>query len=387
MSLIERAAGKIPGRKPDEESKPEADQAEKRPSTIEALMERTAQAREAEAPQARAAEPAAPPPVPPASAAPPPPPGDTAPPVSPGAAEQRPAPGAAPSAAPPAPGDRGVERTEPFVAPLAARPAAARPVSSPAPAATCAPAVRIHLEALRARGYVTPEGEQQRLGQEFRVIKRPLLENAFGHAAASVRNGRRVMVTSAFPSEGKTFCAINLAMSIAAERDCQVLLVDADVARPALLRELGISASAGLMDCLIDGTPDVTSLVLPTNVEKLSILPPGRRHGQSTELLASDAMTDILDRLSTSYPDCILLFDSPPLLLTTEARVLAGHMGQIVLVVEAMRTPQDGVREALATVQHCDVVGLVLNKARTRAKGYYSGYDSGYGGYGYASAA
>ena len=174
-------------------------------------------------------------------------------------------------------------------------------------------------------------------------------------------------------------------MSIAAERDCQVLLIDADVARPALLRELGVSPSAGLMDCLIDGTPDVTALVQPTNVDKLSILPAGRQHGQSTELLASEAMTTLVERLSESYPDTILVFDSPPLLLTTEARVLAGHMGQIVLVVEAAGTPQDGVTEALATIEHCEVVGLVLNKAQSRSKGYYSGY-TGYG-YGYAHSA
>ncbi len=370
MSLIERAAGKIPGRKPDEESTSKDGKDDKagveRPSTIEALMERTALAREAEAPAARAPQPVPPPAVPAPASAPTATPTVATPPT--------------PQPAPPR--SDGTGRAEPFAAPLGTL----EPARADAPPATAAPAVRIHLEAMRARGYVTPEGEQQRLGQEFRVIKRPLLENAFGPNAAHVRNGRRIMVTSAFPSEGKTFCAINLAMSIAAERDCQVLLVDADVARPALLRELGITATVGLMDCLIDGT-DVTSLVLPTNVEKLSILPPGRRHGQSTELLASDAMASLLDRLSENYPDCILVFDSPPLLLTTEARVLAGHMGQIVLVVEATRTPQDGLKEALATVQHCEVVGLVLNKARARAKGYYSGYDSGYGGYGYENAA
>lgn len=357
MSLIERAAGKIPGRDPETDKKePDAKPSGAPKSTIEALMERSALNRAADAPKAAAqptpvAEVATPPAMAKASV-----PTRIASPASP----------AAPAAPSPA-------------APTVRAGAAALPPSSPTRQA------HIQLEALRARGFVTPEGDQERIGQEFRVIKRPLLENAFGRNAAHVRNGRRVMITSAFPSEGKTFCAINLAMSIAAERDCQVLLIDADVARPALLRELGVSAAAGLMDCLIDGTPDVTALVQYTNIDKLSILPAGRQHGQSTELLASDAMTTLVERLSESYPDTILVFDSPPLLLTTEARVLAGHMGQIVLVVEAGRTPQDGVTEALATIEHCEVVGLVLNKAQSRSKGYYSGY-TGYG-YGYAHSA
>ncbi|MBW6496010.1 MAG: XrtA-associated tyrosine autokinase [Burkholderiaceae bacterium] len=352
MSLIERAAGKIPGRDPETDKKgPEGEAPGAPKSTIEELMERTALARAAEAP-AKTTEPAAP------------------------AAEV-----ASPAAI--------AKASVPTTVAAAQEPSPAAPPTkssaTPVPPASAIWQAHIQLETLRARGYVTPEGDQERIGQEFRVIKRPLLENAFGRNAAHVRNGRRVMITSAFPSEGKTFCAINLAMSIAAERDCQVMLIDADVARPAMLRELGIAATAGLMDCLIDGTPDVTTLVQPTNVEKLSILPAGRQHGQSTELLASDAMTTLVERLSESYPDTILVFDSPPLLLTTEARALAGHMGQIVLVVEAGRTPQDGVTEALATIEHCEVVGLVLNKAQSRSKGYYSGY-TGYG-YGYAKSA
>jgi len=155
--------------------------------------------------------------------------------------------------------------------------------------------VQINLQDLRMRGFVMPDGEQSRAAQEFRVIKRPLLANAFGKGVAPVRNGRRIMVTSAFPGEGKSFSAINLALSIAAERDHKVLLVDADVARPSIPRELGITADAGLMDWLIDSNLDVADLVLQTNVDKLAILPAGRRHEHATELLASAAMTRLLD--------------------------------------------------------------------------------------------
>ena len=252
------------------------------------------------------------------------------------------------------------------------------PRQAPAPG-TARKQSRIHIEALRARGFVTPDGAPTEIGQQFRMIKRPLLVNAFGTGSTpAVKNGRRVMVTSAFAGEGKSFCAINLAMSIAAERDTHVLLVDADVARPSLPRELGIESSRGLMDWLTDTTLDIGELVQPTNVDKLSILTAGRHHEQATEFLASESMGQLLDHLSDRYDDRIIIFDTPPLLITTEARVLAAYMGQIVMVVEAGNTSREAVKDALASIGSPEVVGMVLNKSReSRAVGYQ--------GYGYAS--
>lgn len=246
-----------------------------------------------------------------------------------------------------------------------------------APAAKAAP-VRIPIEMLRARGFVTPDAAPTAISQEFRVIKRPLLANAFGRGATAVKNGRRVMVTSAFAGEGKSFCAINLAMSIAAERDTYVLLVDADVAKPSIPRELGIESGPGLMDCLIDPARDVGELVQPTNIERLSLLPAGRHHEQATELLASASMKDLIDHLSDRYEDRIIIFDSPPIIMTTEARVLASYMGQIVMVVEAGVTPREAVTDALASIGSPEVVGMVLNKAREARGTRYQGY--GYAG-------
>ena len=246
--------------------------------------------------------------------------------------------------------------------------------------------VHVELEPLRARGFVMPDGEQSRIAQEFRVIKRPLIANAYGKGAAPVRNGKRVMVTSAFPGEGKSFIAINLALSIAAERDHKVLLVDADVARPSIPRVLGFEAGAGLMDWLIDGNLDVGDLTLQTDVEKLAILPSGRRHEQATEFLASASMSLLLDQISARFPDRIVIFDSPPLLVTTESRVLAQYMGQIVMVVEAGKTPKAAVNDALATIDGtAEVVGMLLNKSKGFGTGGYGGYGGyyGYGGYGY----
>lgn len=281
----------------------------------------------------------------------------------------------------------GAAQADVAVADVAVADAPQRVVAPPAPAPAAREPVRIHLEGLRARGMVVPNGPATQSSHEFRVIKRPLLGNAFGrHGQAPVRNGKRIMITSAFPGEGKSFTSVNLAMSIAAERDHGVLLIDADVARPTIPRELGIHADVGLMDWLIDGGPDISQLVLQTNIETLSLLPAGRHDQHATEWLASEAMGRLLDELSRRYPQCVLIFDSPPLLVTTEARVLASYMGQIVMVVESGRTPREAVTQALSTIESNEIVGLVLNKAHNiESNGYYQGYGYGYG-YGYGAS-
>ncbi|MEZ5730098.1 MAG: XrtA-associated tyrosine autokinase [Burkholderiaceae bacterium] len=235
----------------------------------------------------------------------------------------------------------------------------------------------IDLKRLARRGYVIPDGKQHLTAQEFRVIKRPLLANALDQGPAPVENGRRIMVTSSVPGEGKTFCAINLAMSFAAERDIRTLLVDADVARPKILKELGVESRPGLMDWLVSDKFDLDDLVLPTSIDKLDVLPAGRRNRNATELLASAAMSRLLDEISQRYPEHVVIFDSPPLLVTTEARVLASYMGQVVMVVAAMSTPQEAVRDALDMVDENEVVGMVLNKSKAHQSG--NGYGYGYG--------
>ena len=160
------------------------------------------------------------------------------------------------------------------------------------------------------------------------------------------------------------------------------MLVDADVARPSVLRVLGLEAGPGLLDLVMDETKDLSSMLLRTNIEKLTILPSGTPHSRATELLASDAMIRLLDDMAKRYSDRIIVFDSPPLLLTTEARVLASHMGQIVVVVRAGQTLQADVRQALATIEACPVKLMLLNQVTSLFKersGYGYGYGYGYG--------
>lgn len=236
--------------------------------------------------------------------------------------------------------------------------------------------VAIDLGRLMAMGYLTPDTPRTQLADEFRVIKRPLLSNATGRSAAPVERGNLIMVTSAMPGEGKTFTAINLAMSIAMELDHTVLLVDADVARPAVLERLGLQSSKGLLDLLTDPQIELPDVLLKTNVDKLSILPAGTHHDRATELLASEGMTRLLEDLAGRYQDRVIVFDAPPLLPSTESRVLATHMGQVIVVVEAERTQQSAVMQALATVENCPVVMTVLNKVVKSDVGSYYGYYS-----------
>ena len=233
--------------------------------------------------------------------------------------------------------------------------------------------VEIDLARLSASGYITPQSPRSRLAEEFRVIKRPLLNNARGKSVSPVLNANRIMVTSAMPGEGKTYVSVNLAMSLVMELDTRVLLVDADASRPAVLERLGLPGSKGLLDLLVNPTLSLDEVVLSTNVDRLSILPAGTPQAQSTELLGSEAMGRLVDQLTARDPRLLILFDTPPLLSASEARVLAAHMGQVIVVIAADDTPQGTVAEALSTVENCPVVLTLLNRVSVSERGHYYG--------------
>ena len=262
----------------------------------------------------------------------------------------------------------------PAAAPVTLDAPAPAPVSAVLPveaaAAATAPVqrhtreVELDLQRMQTMGLITAAGGRTTLLEDFRIIKRPLLKRAFSERAPGENPANLIMLTSSLPGEGKTFCAINLAMSIAMELDHTVLLIDADVARPSVLHTLGLPAERGLMDVLLDDSLDVADVLLRTNVNTLSILPAGTSNPRATELLASQSMSSLVTEIANRYPDRIVIFDSPPLLLTSEAHVLASHMGQIVVVVEAEVTTQHAVMAAVAQLQGMPNVNLIYNKTR-----------------------
>ena len=236
--------------------------------------------------------------------------------------------------------------------------------------------VQIDLGHLKDLGFVTPDAPQSQIADEFRVLKRPILHNAYTRSPKQLRNGNLVLVTSSLPGEGKTFVAVNLAISMAMEYDNTVLLVDGDVAHPSLPELLGIPPSPGLLDLLIRDDLNIADTLIQTNIPKLTVLPAGSRHRRATELLASERMAVLLRELASRYPDRMIIFDSPPLLATTEARVISTQMGQIIVVVAADSTAQHTVRQALATIENCEVVMMMLNKAAKTDVGSYYGYPA-----------
>ena len=271
----------------------------------------------------------------------------------------------------------------PPVAPAPLQAAIAAP-PAPVPAAEAPPArksnkkVELDLAHMREMGMVTAAGGRTMLVEDFRIIKRPLIKKAFAERAPGDKPGNLIMITSSLPGEGKTYCAINLAMSIAMELDHTVLLVDADVARPSVLRVLGLPAQRGLMDILLDDKIDMADVMLRTNVDTLSLLSAGTSNPRATELLASQTMSAFVAEIANRYPDRIVIFDSPPLLLTSEAHVLASHMGQIVVVVESETTTQHAVKESLRQLDGLPNVNLIYNKTR-EFPGVEETYDYHYG--------
>jgi len=221
---------------------------------------------------------------------------------------------------------------------------------------------RIDRAMLAEKGMLVPGAPIGALAEEFRLVKRQLLLGARALAAGSLgERSRTLLVGSAKPGEGKTFCAINLAISLAAERDIEVLLVDGDFAKPNIMATLGLDDSTGLLDILADRTLDPEEFVVRTDVPQLSLLPAGKRTHSDTELLASARTGEIIDQLLASDPRRIIVFDTPPALAASPASVLALLVGQVMLVVRADRTTEAEVREAVNILDGCEQISLVLN--------------------------
>lgn len=220
----------------------------------------------------------------------------------------------------------------------------------------------VDLQWLRDSGFIVPGAPPSALSEEFRLVKRQLLLAALGgNKKPPISNGRLILVCSAQPNEGKTFCAVNLALSMASETDIEVLLVDADVAKPEVLSTLGLPGGPGLMDALADPAMDPESLVIKTDIANLSVLPAGRQNHNDTELLASDRTRTLIDSLAARNPRRIILFDSAPALAASPASVLALHVGQALLVVRADQTTEGELREALALINACPHIQLMMN--------------------------
>jgi Mrp family chromosome partitioning ATPase len=289
------------------------------------------------------------------------------------APKPEPAPAPVPAAPEPAPVLRMVRPPEPPIAPPAA------PRVAPL-ARQSGRVAEIDRRTLAKAGFIVAEGPARGIAEEFRLIKHELLADIEKRAALSEERRRSVLICSAQPRAGKTFCAINLALSLAGERDVEVLLADADFPKPDLLATLGIADDGpGLVDILADPGSDPEDFVIRTDVEGLSVLPAGRKTNNVPELLASDRTREVLAKLVAGDRRRIILFDSPPALMASHATVLAGHVGQALVVVRADQTTEADLRETIGLLHGCGHVGLILNGAGLAVTGRKFGAYDGYG--------
>lgn len=270
----------------------------------------------------------------------------------------------------------------------------AAPVVEPAPqpsprkdVAKAAPAIvpgrqgTIDRDGLAARGMVVPGAPVTGIAEEYRIVKREIIRNFAGTANRPVvPRGHRVLIASANPGEGKTFTAVNLALSLAVEADYDVLLIDADIAKPSVLETLGLENGPGLMDALADPHLPLGDCLIQTDIAGLKVMPAGTQHMHDTELLASARTEALLAQLEAGAPGRIVIFDSPPVLAASPAAVLAGHVGQLIMVVRADQTMESALRDAIGLMGACPHIQLLLNGVKFSPGGRRFGTYYGQGG-------
>ncbi|WOE73779.1 AAA family ATPase [Alterisphingorhabdus coralli] len=254
-----------------------------------------------------------------------------------------------------------------------------RPDLGDAPTQAARKLRHIDRTALREANFIIPDGPVSGLSEEFRIVKRQLLQNAEEDTGPDGGLARRILICSAKSGDGKTFCAVNLALSIAAERDYRVILVDADFAKPGVSRIFGLDREQGLMDALSNPDIAINNCIVDTDIPGFSVLPAGKQTNNDTEYLASSRTSALLAQLALDDPHRILIFDSPPALSASPASELANHVGQALMVVRADKTSESALSDALTLVARCPNIQLLLNGAKFSPTGRSFGSYYGYG--------
>ncbi|MGH8192744.1 MAG: AAA family ATPase, partial [Rhodanobacteraceae bacterium] len=236
------------------------------------------------------------------------------------------------------------------------------------PGTEIAPPWHVDSWALEHAGLLPADaGARDRLADELRRIKRPLLDNVTGKGVRAVTHAERIAVSSAAPGEGKTFTAVNLALSLARDPDFEVLLVDGDVPKSDITRVLGLEGQVGLMDVLADEGRRPAEVIVRTDVPNLLVVPAGESNALAAELFGSLRMEYVLQEFSGRNRRRLVVFDSAPLLVAAESPALVARMGQVVVVVAAGRTRQNALNSALQNLNDAQFVGLLLNMSRLPA--------------------
>ncbi len=239
----------------------------------------------------------------------------------------------------------------------------------------------VNRQHLRDQGLIVPESTVTAVLEEFRIVKRQLLLNADQLAQQGMGPAaQRVLICSPHPGEGKSFTSVNLALAIAAEKECEVLLVDADFAKPSMLSMLGLPGGPGLMDALANPDIDAADCVIGTDIPGLWVLPAGGATTSDTEYLTSSRTRTVLDHLVQGAPQRFVIFDSPPALAASPAAALAKYVGQAVVVARCDKTAQSSLEDAVSLLSACPNIQLILNAVHFSPSGRRFGSYYGYGG-------
>ena len=169
-----------------------------------------------------------------------------------------------------------------------------------------------------------------------------------------------IMVSSAEIGEGKSTTAINFAIALAQGFDNTVLLVDADLRKPAIHKYLGIDAVLGLSDYL-SGMVELSDVLIQTGIGKLVLLPAGTPYTNPDELLSSNKMKELVQELKHRYRDRYIIFDTSPLLVSADSISVSNLVDRVLLVIQAAKTPQKTVKEAIGLLNNAPILGVVYN--------------------------
>ena len=274
-----------------------------------------------------------------------------------------------------------VVEAAPAVEAAAPKPSPRKDIAKAAPAVVPTRQSTIDRARLAAHGMIVPGAPVTGISEEYRIVKREIIRNFSGTANRPVvPRGHRVLIASANPGEGKTFSAVNLALSLAVEADHDVLLIDADIAKPSVLETLGLENGPDLMDALADPHLPLGDCLIQTDIPGLKVMPAGTQHMHDTELLASARTEALLGQLEAGAPGRIVILDSPPVLAASPAAVLAGHVGQLIMVVRADQTMESSLRDAIGLMGACPHIQLLLNGVKFSPGGRRFGTYYGQGG-------
>jgi capsular exopolysaccharide synthesis family protein len=202
--------------------------------------------------------------------------------------------------------------------------------------------------------------------EQYRKLRTKIQQQ---HAVQPIRS---LLVASPGPGEGKTVTVMNLGLSFAMLPDFKVLVIDGDLRKGTVAKWLGTEKLPGLSN-LIDGSAEPENVILKSQDFPLYVMESGTSARPAAELLTSPRLQETIRRMSQHFD--LVLVDSPPVNLITDAQMLASSCDAVLLVARAFSTTSKAFQKTLHELQHCRLVGTILNGGM-RAQGYkrYYGY-------------